>query len=150
MRKTITKTRGQAFAIGALAAETGVNVETIRYYERIGLLPKPPRTEGGRRVYDRTDVRRLGFVRRARELGFAIDDIRGLQLLAESSSDCAATRSITLKHLDEVQGKIASLRRLERALTRMADACQPGRQVSCPIIEALSGAIVNITSVARR
>jgi MerR family mercuric resistance operon transcriptional regulator len=150
MRRAITKTRGEEFAIGALAAETGVKIETIRYYERIALLPEPPRTQSRRRTYSREDILRLSFIKRARELGFAIDDIRTLLGLAEGSRDCAATRGISLRRLEEVRGKISSLRRFERALTRMTDACHPDHQVSCPIIEALGGASADITSIARR
>lgn len=150
MRKSFTKARGEEFAIGALAVETGVKIETIRYYERIALLPEPPRTQSRRRTYGREDILRLGFIKRARELGFSIDDIRTLLGLAEGSRDCVATRGIALKRLEEVRGKISSLRRLERALTLMTDACHPGRQVSCPIIEALGGASADITSTARR
>lgn len=150
MRRAVTKARGEEFAIGGLAAETGVKIETIRYYERIALLPEPQRTQSGRRAYGREDILRLGFIKRARELGFAIEDIRALLSLAEGSRDCAATRVITLKHLDKVRGKISSLRRLEEALTRMTDACHLARQFSCPIIEALGGVSAGITSPARR
>ena len=82
---------------------------------------------------------RLSFIRRSRELGFPLDDIRALlQLVDGGSSDCRATKDITLRHLADVRGKIASLRKLERALKDMTDACLPGNQSSCPIIDALS------------
>jgi MerR family mercuric resistance operon transcriptional regulator len=124
--------------IGKLAAETGVNIETIRYYERVGLLAAPPRTRGRLRVYDRHHAQRLTFIRRSRELGFSLDDIRTLLDLSDGRRDCAA-RQLTLRHLDEVRGKIASLKRLERALKGMTEACKPGDQHSCPIFDALSG-----------
>lgn len=122
--------------IGKLAAETGVNIETIRYYERVGLLGTPPRTDGGHRLYSADHAQRLTFIRRSRELGFSLDEIRTLLDLADSKRDCAA-KELTLRHLTDVRGKIASLRKLERALKGMTDACQPGTQNSCPIFEAL-------------
>lgn len=124
--------------IGKLSAETGVNIETIRYYERVGLLAAPPRTQGGLRMYDQHHARRLTFIRRSRELGFSLDDIRTLINLSDEKQDCAA-RKLTLRHLDDVRGKIASLKRLERALKSMTEACKPSDQKSCPIFDALSG-----------
>lgn len=133
------KPRAKPLLIGHLADRTGVNIETIRYYERVGLLPRPPRTQGMHRSYDEGDVRRLAFVRRSRDLGFSLDDIRNLLQLAErGDAACASTKDITLRHLAEVRGKIASLKKLERALKGMSTACRPGRQPSCPIIDALS------------
>jgi MerR family mercuric resistance operon transcriptional regulator len=124
--------------IGKLAAQTGVNIETIRYYERVELLSAPARTDGGHRVYDADHVRRLTFIRRSRELGFSLDDIRTLLALSDGKRDCAA-KELTLRHLTDVRGKIASLKRLERALKGMTQACKPGDQNSCPIFDALSG-----------
>jgi MerR family mercuric resistance operon transcriptional regulator len=125
--------------IGELSTRTGVNIETIRYYERIGLIPAPPRKNGRRRIYDESHVRRLRFVRRSRGLGFALDDIRTLLALADRGEQaCSETKEMTVRHLADVRGKIASLRKLERALREMTDACRPGRQSSCPILDALS------------
>ena len=123
--------------IGKLSAETGVNIETIRYYERVGLLAAPPRTRGGLRMYDQHHVRRLTFIRRSRELGFSLDNIRTLLELSDGKRDCAA-KELALRHLDDVRGRIASLRRLEKALKRMTEACKPGVQDSCPIFDELS------------
>jgi MerR family mercuric resistance operon transcriptional regulator len=124
--------------IGDAAKRTGVNIETIRYYERAGLLPKPPRTEGRHRIYDDHKVRRLEFIRRGRELGFSLGEIRTLFALADRGAmACAETKDMTVRHLEEVRGKIRSLRRLERALKAMTDACQPGSQRACPILDAL-------------
>jgi len=129
------------FLIGTLAKRTSVNIETIRYYERVGLLARPPRSPGRHRLYDEDYVHRLAFVRRCRELGFSIEDVRALLRLVDAGgSDCASTKDITLRHLDNVRGKIASLKKLEKALKTMADACRPGRQVTCPILDALSEA----------
>jgi MerR family mercuric resistance operon transcriptional regulator len=125
--------------IGEISTRTGVNIETIRYYERIGLIPAPPRKNGRRRIYDESHVRRLRFVRRSRGLGFALDDIRTLLALADRGEQaCSETKEMTVRHLADVRGKIASLRKLERALREMTDACRPGRQSSCPILDALS------------
>jgi len=133
------KSRAEPLLIGKLAARTGANIETIRYYERAGLLPPPPRTEGRHRLYDQGHVERLIFIRRSRELGFSLGDIRVLLGLAHGSNvACAETKEVTLRHLTDVRGKIASLKKLERALTSMTDACQPGSQSACPIIDALS------------
>jgi MerR family mercuric resistance operon transcriptional regulator len=135
----VTNARAEPFLIGTLAERTGVNIETIRYYERVGLLPAPPRTGGRHRAYDEGHVQRLSFIRRSRELGFPLDDIRTLLRLASTGNmDCCATREITLCHLADIRGKIASLKKLERALKSMTDACRPSRQLSCPIIDALS------------
>ena len=125
------------FSIGKLAAETGLNIETIRYYERVGLISAPPRTTGGHRAYDNEAAHRLTFIRRSRELGFSLNDIRTLLDLSEGKSDCTA-KELTLRHLTDVRGKISSLRKLERALKELTDACKPGDQSSCPIFEALS------------
>jgi MerR family transcriptional regulator, mercuric resistance operon regulatory protein len=126
--------------IGALAASTGVNIETIRYYEREGMLPAPPRSEGGQRLYEDSHVQRLTFIRRGRELGFSLDDIRALlQLVDTSDTTCSlSAKEITDRHLADVRGKIASLKKLERALKQMTAACTPGVPLPCPIIEALS------------
>jgi MerR family transcriptional regulator, mercuric resistance operon regulatory protein len=124
--------------IGKLAAKTGVNIQTIRYYERVGLLSVPPRTVGRHRIYEADDVQRLTFIRRSRELGFDLEDVRALLELSDGKGDCSA-KDLTLRHLANVRGKIASLRKLERALNRMTDACKPGDQNSCPIFDSLSG-----------
>jgi len=126
--------------IGKLSAGSGVNVETIRYYERAGLLPPPPRTEGRHRTYDEQQVKRLSFIRRGRELGFSLDEVRMLLQLADRGGLTCSTsvKEMTLQHLGNVRAKIASLKKLERALTRMTGACAPGEQLPCPILEALS------------
>jgi len=135
----ITVSRGQPLSIGALSKRTGVNIETIRFYERVGILPKPPRSAGGHRVYSRELSLRLGFVRRSRELGFSLDEIRGLlQLVDGGRYTCAEVKAITLDHLADIRRKIADLRRLERTLADVAAKCGGGRVPDCPVIEALS------------
>jgi MerR family mercuric resistance operon transcriptional regulator len=137
----ITVSRGPALTIGALSRRTGVNIETIRFYERVGILPKPPRSAGGHRIYDERQLMRLGFVRRSRELGFSLDEVRGLlQLVDGGRYTCAEVKAITLDHLTDVRRKIADLRRLERTLADVAGKCRGGKVPDCPVIEALFAA----------
>ena len=126
-------------AIGEYSRRTGGNIETIRYYERIGLLPVPERT-GRYRRYDAADVRRLAFIRRARELGFTLDEVRTLLKLSESGGEiaCADVREIAASHLAEVKAKIADLRAMERTLIDAVRRCDAGEVSGCPMIEALS------------
>ncbi len=124
--------------IGAFSQLAGVNIETIRYYERIGLLTVPARSPGGYRRYGMEDVRRLSFVRRLRELGFPLEDVRALLGLAETRrSACREVHDLASTHLDDVRGKIKDLRRMERALRDMVASCERGVSPQCPIIEAL-------------
>ena len=134
----ITVPRGSALTIGALSKRTGVNIETIRFYERVGILPKAPRTAGGHRIYNRDHLMRLGFVRRSRELGFSLDEVRGLlQLVDGGSYTCAEIKAITLDHLADIRRKIADLGRLEQTLAEVAGKCRGGKVPDCPVIEAL-------------
>ncbi len=126
------------FTIGRMSAETGVNIETIRYYERIGLIGKPPRSGGERRLYDPAASRRLGFIRRARELGFSIEEIRALIVLSAGKGRCADVHALTVGHLADVRAKIADLRKLERTLAKTAAQCARDTSPACPIIDALS------------
>ncbi len=127
-----------ALTIGDLSRRTGVKVETIRYYERIGVLPRPHRTGGGHRSYDEAELKRLGFVRRARELGFALQDVRALLALVDGGDySCAEVRDMTLHHLGAVRRRIADLRRMERVLRAMAAECVGGQVPDCPIVDAL-------------
>jgi MerR family mercuric resistance operon transcriptional regulator len=127
-----------AFTIGRLSETAGVNIETIRYYERIGLMAKPPRTAGGRRLYDETASRRLIFIRRARALGFSVEDIRALLALSAGDGRCADVHALTVRHLTDVRAKIADLRRLERTLATTAQRCARDASPDCPIIDSLS------------
>lgn len=129
----------RAMQIGAIAGKTGVNIETIRYYERVGILPRPPRTSGGRRVYSQAHEQRLRFVRRSRELGFSLDEVRVLLALAEGDNrNCAEVYSLAVGHRDEIRHKLDDLRRMELALTSLAAGCANGSIPQCPIIEVLS------------
>ena len=124
--------------IGALAQRTGCKIETIRYYERIGVMPEPMRTTGGHRLYTQDHLKRLSFVRRSRELGFSLEEIRGLLNLVDGGSyTCAEVKAITLDHHGAVLGKIADLRRLAKVLKDMAAQCDEGEVPECPIIDAL-------------
>src|SRR2546425_7236758 len=124
--------------IGTLSKHTGTNIETIRYYERIGLLPAPARSSGGYRLYGTGHLKRLAFVRRARTLGFSIDEVRTLLRLAdERKRPCAEVRVVAETHLKDVHAKIADLRRMERVLKATVAQCAVGRSADCPLIEAL-------------
>lgn len=126
--------------IGTLAKRTGTNIETIRFYEKIGVLAEPPRTDSGRRLYDERQVERLAFIRRTRALGFSLDEVRALLGLAESSDvDCSEVKGMAARHLDEVTAKIADLRAMQSALTRLIAQCDAGDQSGCPMIATLFG-----------
>jgi MerR family mercuric resistance operon transcriptional regulator len=132
----ITKTR--ALTIGKLAETAGVNFETVRYYERIGLMPAPSRTEGGHRAYSNEHVQRLSFIRRARDLGFSIDSIRALLALAAPNQySCAEARGIALAHLTDIRRKLTDLKRLESILAATIAECSGERSVTCPVLEIL-------------
>ena len=129
-----------AASIGELSRLTGVNIETIRYYERINMMPHPPRTASGRRVYGEVETRTLSFIRRSRELGFTLDEIRALLALsAEQGQEvCADVRQLAASHLRDVRAKIADLRAMERILADAVRRCDEGESARCPLIDALS------------
>jgi len=123
-----------------LAQRTGCNLETIRYYEKIGLLPAPPRRANGYRAYDESHVLRLRFIRRGRELGFAIEGLRGLlSLVDHRNQTCAEVKLRTERHLGEVRARIADLRRIEAVLAETAARCADDEVARCPILEVLFG-----------
>lgn len=124
---------------GELARRTGCNLETVRYYEKIGLLTEPPRTANGYRIYDDSHVSRLHFILRGRELGFAIEEIRGLLDLVDGGTQtCAEVKARTEHHLADVRAKIADLKHIERVLADTAAQCSGGKAPECPVLEALS------------
>lgn len=126
-------------AIGTVARETGIKIPTIRFYEQEGLIKAPPRTESGRRLYSDDDVRRLSFIRHARDLGFELDDVRSLLDLSDQPDrTCADVDQIARLHLDEVEARIERLRALKRELTRIVSSCAGGKTAECRIIEALA------------
>jgi MerR family mercuric resistance operon transcriptional regulator len=126
--------------IGELSRRAGCNIETIRYYERVGLLPRPSRSASRYRLYDGDDVNRLTFVRRARELGFTLDEVRALLALSvdQGKDTCAEVRQVAAAHLADVRTKIADLRAMERVLADAVRRCDAGELSSCPVIDALS------------
>jgi DNA-binding transcriptional MerR regulator len=129
----------QRVAIGTAASTSGVKVPTIRYYEQIGLLPAPRRSEGNRRLYDSVDLRRLTFIRHARELGFEVEAIRALLRLQDKpNQSCAAADIIARERLMEVEQRIASLSALKTELKRMIESCRRGRVKDCRVIEVLA------------
>jgi len=124
--------------IGDMARRTGVKVPTIRYYEQIGLLPEPPRTEGGQRRYGEEELKRLNFIRHARDLAFDVEDIRQLLALTDTPQrSCHEADSIALRHLDEIEARIRRLQSLRDELRRMVEECGHGRICECRIVEVI-------------
>jgi MerR family mercuric resistance operon transcriptional regulator len=136
--RAVTDSRADHLPIGELSRRTGVNIETIRYYERIRMLTAPPRTASGRRVYGAQDVRILAFIRRARELGFPLEDIRTLLGLgAPGQASCGEVRDIATRHLSDIRARISDLRRLERLLANTVARCSGTKAPDCPVLEIL-------------
>lgn len=124
--------------IGKVADQTGYNIETIRFYEKEGLLPKPNRTEGGHRLYTEEMVKRLVFVRRARELGFSMNEIRQLLTIVDGNLiSCERVKTITDIHIKEIRSKITDLKKMERILSDLSNQCSGKDIPECPIIDAL-------------
>jgi DNA-binding transcriptional MerR regulator len=129
----------QGLSIGDAARSSGVKIPTIRYYEEIGLLNPPPRSEGNRRLYDDKDLRKLAFIRHARELGFEVDAIRTLLSLQENpNQSCGEADQIARARLAEVEQKLFRLSALKQELQRMVDHCATGRVSGCRVIEILA------------
>jgi DNA-binding transcriptional MerR regulator len=125
--------------IGEAARVSGVKVPTIRYYEQIGLLPAPPRSQGNRRLYGAGEIRRLAFIRHARELGFEIEAIRTLVSLQDDPDQpCAAADALAKAHLETVEQRIRSLTALKSELETMVEGCRHGRVGECRVIEVLA------------
>lgn len=128
----------KSLAIGALSEATGVKVPTIRYYESVGLMPAAARSDGNRRTYDGDAVRRLRFIRHARELGFEVDDIRQLLDLSDQPDrPCRDVDAIAQRHLAEINSRIKRLKALQVEVTRMIGECSRGRVAECRIIDVL-------------
>ena len=136
--------------IGELAKRSGSNVETVRYYERIGLLAPPARTDANYRNYSPADVQRLSFVRRARNLGFTLDDVRELLTLADDGAQsCAAIDALAARHRTAVHRKIADLTALGTELDRVVESCGQGVVADCHILEALAGGATVLLATRR-
>lgn len=130
--------RASFTGIGSLSRTTGCHIETIRYYEKIGLMPAPGRSAGGHRAYDDAHAKRLSFIVRCRRLGFTTNEIRRLLSLADAEDPhCAEVQAVTEVHLAEVREKIADLRKLERRLARMVKSCGATQKPGCPVIDEL-------------
>lgn len=128
-----------SFSIGDLGKATGTKVETIRFYEKTGLLPAPARTAGNYRIYDRDHLNRLSFIRRARDLGFSLDQVKALLSLSDDKNrSCHAVDDIAKAHLAEVERKITDLTSLHTELSRLITQCSCGTIADCRIIESLS------------
>ncbi|MEE7478781.1 MULTISPECIES: MerR family transcriptional regulator [Methylobacterium] len=129
----------KALSIGEVSRRTAVKVPTVRFYEERGLLPKPGRTDGNRRTYGEADVRRLRFIRHARELGFEIEDIRALlDLAGQPERPCAEADAIARKHLADIDDRIARLTGLREEVRAMVEQCSGGHVRECRIIEVLA------------
>lgn len=134
----INTMKDKGYAIGEMSRKTGVNIETIRYYERTNLLPKPDRTRGGNRQYNYEQLKRLKFVRRSRDLGFSIAKIKALLEMVDGVDlTCGEVHDMTIFHLSNVKTKIADLRQLEKTLKKIAAECSKGDLPDCPIIDTL-------------
>jgi Cu(I)-responsive transcriptional regulator len=135
----MTNHEGAPYSIGDLALQSGTKVETIRYYEKAGLIPQAARTAGNHRTYTQAHAHRLAFIRHSRELGFSLDRIRTLLALAdEPEQSCADVDAIALEHLSAVRERIERLQLLEAELVRMVDECGCGRVAECRVIEVLA------------
>jgi MerR family mercuric resistance operon transcriptional regulator len=135
---TITSSRAENLPIGELSKQSGVNIETIRYYERIKMLPPPPRTASGRRIYHPTDLRILVFIRRSRELGFSLNQIRALlRLGGPEKASCREVREIAAHHLEDIRSKLGDLKKLERLLAKTVAQCSGRTAPDCPVLDIL-------------
>ncbi|MCA2010353.1 helix-turn-helix domain-containing protein [Cereibacter sphaeroides] len=125
--------------IGEAARQSGVKVNTIRFYEDRGLLPEAPRTDSGRRLYDRDAVARLSFIRHARDLGFPLEDVQTLlELQGQPGASCAPADSLARQHLKAVEARIAALQALQAELQRMVGGCHGDDIAHCRVIESLA------------
>ena len=133
----------RSLTISRVAREGGVNLETIRYYERAGLLPKPPRTAAGYRLFPKETSRRLRFIKRAQELGFSLKEIRELlSLRTKPSTKRADIRVLTEAKITDIDQKIRTLEAMKKSLQRLTERCTGrGSVAACPIIESLDGEI---------
>jgi MerR family transcriptional regulator, mercuric resistance operon regulatory protein len=136
--RPIKALRADGMAIGELSRLCGVNIETIRYYEKIKMLPAPLRTEAGHRVYGPKETRILVFIRRGRELGFTLDQIRALlNLSGPGRASCAEVREIAKHHIEDISAKINDLAKLKRLLRKTVAQCSGGKAPDCPVLDIL-------------
>ncbi len=124
--------------IGELSRRTGCVIETIRFYERIGIMPAPPRSPGGHRIYSEGDEKRLTFIRRGNQLGFTLDEVRGMLGMVDGGDySCEDIQVITLAHIEDIKRKIDDLGKIKKVLEAMARQCATGVVPQCPIIEEM-------------
>lgn len=136
--RAITPSRADGLTIGKVSQLTGVNIETIRYYEKIKVLPAPLRAENGRRVYGPMERRILTFVRRSRELGFSLNEVRALlRLGGPQKASCRDVREVAAHHLNDIRAKISDLRKLERLLSKTVAQCTGTTAPECPLLDIL-------------
>jgi DNA-binding transcriptional MerR regulator len=140
-------------SIGVLARQTGCTVPTIRYYEEIGLLPAGPRTDAGRRIYGQAAMKRLTFIRRCRDFGFSIEQVRELTgLVDEPDRPCTEVRDVVAKHLEQLREKLADLRALEQGMSAFVcscdTACAGGAAVDCTILEDLGSPLAKANAAS--
>jgi len=136
--RTITALRAEHLPIGELSRLSGVNIETIRYYERIKMLPAPQRTANGRRIYGAMELRMLAFIRRSRELGFSLNAIRALlRLGAPGMASCREVKVIAMHHLGDIRAKLSDLKKLERLLAKTVARCSGKTVPNCPVLDIL-------------
>lgn len=125
------------YSRGQLAKHTNVNAETIRYYEKNQLLDEPKRSNNGYRVYSNTHIERLTFIRRSRELGFSINEIKGLLSLQKETNSCEQVQQASKNHLQDIQSKIMDLKKMETSLKNLINECESNTSPACPMIETL-------------
>ena len=124
--------------IGELSKRTGCVIETIRFYERIGIMPAPPRSPGGHRIYGEQDEKRLTFIRRGNELGFTLNEVRGMLGMVDGGDySCEDIQAIAMAHIKDVKTKIDDLRKIKKVLEKMARQCATGIVPECPIVEEM-------------
>lgn len=136
--KKILQDLAPRFTIGVLSRKTGCNIETIRYYEKAGIIPHPARSEGGHRLYGTGHLKRLAFVMKARVLGFTLAEVKALlRLVDERDQPCDEVRSLAASHLADVRTKLADLRTMEAVLKEMVVSCDKDETNDCPLIERM-------------
>lgn len=136
--KAVLQDLAPRFTIGVLARKTGCNIETIRYYEKVGIIPHPARSEGGHRLYGTGHLMRLAFVMKARALGFTLSEVKALlRLVDERDRPCAEVREVAASHLGDVEAKLADLQAMQAVLSDMLVGCATEQSSNCPLIERM-------------
>jgi MerR family mercuric resistance operon transcriptional regulator len=139
MPPRITSARAQHYTIGEIAELTGVNLETIRYFEKIGLIGAADRSAGGHRQFTAEHAERLQFIRHARDMGFSQDDVRALLGLSDGSlTSCGQVKLIAERHLAQIRQRIGRMKRLERLLAVTVSRCKGGEVPVCPVIDVIA------------